>query len=305
MQAIRRILLLAVFFGLFTLPAQAADVYTDNVVILLDGSGSMEQRMAGGVSRMAAAKMALHSVLSGLPPSTQVGLLVFSARGVKDDWIYPLGPRDDTRLKAAIDSPQPGGGTPLGAYLKIAADRLLEERERQLGYGSYRLLVVTDGEAHDGDLVDAHVQEIIARGITVDAIGVDMKTSHTLATRVHSYRRADDPESLVRAVSEVFAEVGSGGGDDAAVDFALLEGFPAELAAAAVTALARTGNHPIGTRPGQQPAARTAGPAAPGSAPAAPSQGRKQGFNWGTALVIFLVLVYVLPGKKGKKPKSS
>ncbi len=37
-----------------------------------------------------------------------------------------------------------------------------------------------------------------------------MKTDLSLATQVHSYRRADNPEKLVEAVKNVFAEVGSG-----------------------------------------------------------------------------------------------
>ena len=36
-------------------------------------------------------------------------------------------------------------------------------------------------------------------------IGVNMKSDHTLATKVHSYRRADDPSSLTKAFSDVFS----------------------------------------------------------------------------------------------------
>lgn len=300
-----RTILLALLAFALLLPATvlASDVYTDNVVILLDGSGSMEQKMAGGVSRMNAAKQALHAVLANLPPSTHVGLLVFSAKGVQDDWVYPLGPRDDAKLNAAIDAPQPGGGTPLGAYLKIAVDRLLAERGQQMGYGTYRLLVVTDGEAHDPQLVDQHVAEIVARGITVDAIGVDMKQDHTLATKVHSYRRADDPESLTKAVSEVFAEVGGTASDDAAVDFSLLEGFPGEVAGAAVSTLVRTGNQPIGVQPGQTATASTTGSVPGTPAGSGSSSGKKEGFNWITALIIFIIIFSILPGKKEKKRK--
>jgi len=92
-------------------------------------------------------------------------LLVFSAKGVETDWLYPLGPRDDAKLMQAIDRPQPGGGTPLGAYLKKGTDRLLEERAKQFGYGTFRLLVVTDGEAGDKELVERYTPEVIARGI--------------------------------------------------------------------------------------------------------------------------------------------
>ncbi len=42
------------------------------VVVLLDDSGSMNQVMANGTRRIEAAKQALASVLSQLPPETQL-----------------------------------------------------------------------------------------------------------------------------------------------------------------------------------------------------------------------------------------
>ena len=40
----------------------------------------------------------------------------------------PLGPRNDAALMRRLDRVQPGGGTPLGSYIKKGADRLLAER---------------------------------------------------------------------------------------------------------------------------------------------------------------------------------
>ena len=77
--------------------------------------------------------------------------------------------------------------------MKQGADALLDARKKQFGYGTYRLLVVTDGETDDAGLVDGYTPDIISRGITIDAIGVEMQSQHTLATMVHSYRSADDP----------------------------------------------------------------------------------------------------------------
>jgi uncharacterized protein YegL len=234
----------------FSQPAQAQE-YHDNVVIVLDASGSMRERMPDSpLTRMDAAKAALKDVLAKVPLSTQVGLLQFSAADVTQDWIYPLGPRNEQALLQAIDRPNPGRGTPLGAFLKKAADRLLEERALQFGYGTYRLLVVTDGEASDRHLVDKYIPDIISRGIIVDVIGVDMRTDHALARQAHSYRRANDPESLRTAVSEVFAEVSVSGSDAVEEDaFDIIAGLPVETAAAALQALAVADNHPIGSRP--------------------------------------------------------
>lgn len=253
----------ALMLGILLASSSFAQEATDNVVIVLDSSGSMAGPLPGSnLKKMTGAKAALKQVLKSVPQDTHIGLLVFSANGAATDWLYPLGPRDDARLMEAIDRPEPGDGTPLGKYLKKGADRLLQERAKQFGYGSFRLLVVTDGEAEDPHTVERYTPEIIARGITVDVIGVAMNQRHTLATRVHSYRSANDPASLKRAVAEVFAEVGGSGNDVAGVEaFAELKPIPGEVAQAMIQALSSSGNQPIGERP--QAAANTTSVAAP------------------------------------------
>ena len=229
-------------------PSVTIDEYRDNVVIVLDASGSMKQRMRGsGVQKMKAAKAALKSVLRNVPPTTHIGLLVFSAKNLRNDWVYPLGPREEERLLEAIDRPIPEGATPLGKYIKMGADRLLEARAQQYGYGTYRLLIVTDGEAQDPKSVAIYTPEVLARGILVDVIGVDMKIDHTLASMAHSYRRANDPDSLERAIREVFAELSSAAGDFSMEEaFDLIDSLPVECAEAALQALSTSGNWPIG-----------------------------------------------------------
>lgn len=222
----------------------------DHVVIVLDASGSMRDTMSGSeTSKMAAAKKALKGVVQTIPTSTRVGLLVFSASNTQDDWVYPLGEIKEKQLIEAIDFPRPSGSTPLGTYIKIGADRLLKEREARFNYGTYRLLVVTDGEATDGSLTDMYTPLTIARGIKIDVIGVDMSKNHTLATKVHTYRKANDPASLQKALKEVLGEVSSTNhtntttGEDV---FAMIEPLPIEVASAAITALSIMENHPIG-----------------------------------------------------------
>jgi hypothetical protein len=287
-------------------PASAQEVYRDNVVIVLDASGSMAKPMrATGTPKMDAAKTALKEVLRQVPETTHIGVLVFSARNIQDDWIYPLGPRDDAALLAAIDAPMPRHGTPLGQYMKTGADRLLQERAKQYGYGTYRLLVVTDGEASDTQLVNKYTPEIMARGITVDVIGVDMRGKHTLATQVHSYRSADDPDSLKQAVQDVFAEISSDSNADADEDaFDLIASIPFEVAEGMLVALATSGNNPIGESPKaqrreskpaqqrqtQQRAAQTGSP---------PQQEDSGGFKmWQIAIVAIVVLMAIRGGSR-------
>jgi hypothetical protein len=70
-----------------------------------------------------------------------------------------------------------------------------------------------------------------------------MKSDHSLATRVHSYRRADDPQALTRAIADVFAESTATDTASGESDFEFLAGFPDEVAAAVLAALTKTRNN--------------------------------------------------------------
>ncbi len=230
----RFILLLSLFiFGLQICSADD-DIHKDNIIVILDASGSMQDKFSGDrtKSKMEAAKAALQEVLSKIPDDTHIGLLVFSGANIRNEWVYPLGPKDTQKLTAAIHLPQPGGNTPLGKYIRIGANRLLEQREKQYNYGNYRLLVVTDGEASDADKVKHYTPEILNRQIRVDVIGVDMKTDHMLANVVDSYRKADNPGELVAAVSQILAETDDTGTDLGGEDaFEYIAPLSSEIAA--------------------------------------------------------------------------
>lgn len=208
--------------------SEASSYGRDNVVICLDASGSMKESMPGSaLTKMQAARQAIATVLAGVPMETQVGLLVFSGEGKESgDWVFDLGKRDDRTLIQRLNQITPRGGTPLGAYMVKGTESLLAQRAQQNGYGTYRLLVVTDGEASDKEVLAAAMPDIRTRGLMLDVIGVNMSGAHSLANDVSSYRSADDHVALQEAIRQVFAEVGAQGTDSVEDDFELLEAFP-------------------------------------------------------------------------------
>lgn len=231
---------------------------TDTVVVVFDASGSMDENIpvkdGKELEKMKVAKLALAKSLLGIPKGTNVGVLVFSASNLdtNQEWVYPIGPVDKTKLAAAIQLPLPGGGTPLGEYIKKGADALLAEREKNRGYGNYTLVVVTDGIASDGGLVETYVPLVMARGIKLNVIGLAIRADDFLAERSTSYQSADDVDSLATAVSKAVAEIPSD--KDGRVDaswFAEIEPIPTELARASLAALNSTitQNQPIGEQP--------------------------------------------------------
>ncbi|PHR95257.1 MAG: hypothetical protein COA78_30540 [Blastopirellula sp.] len=235
-------MLLIPFLMLFSQVALAQeDSY--NVVVVLDDSGSM-----GDGTKLADAKAGLITVLKQVPANSNVGICLLN-----HGWLTEIGPVNQAEIEIKINAIQARGGTPLAKNMKKGADALLEYR-KQHHYGIYRLLIVTDGEANSGDAdnVEPYLKDILSRGITVDAIGVAMKSDHSIARLLgDNYRRANDQASLEKAISASFAETSSedSTNPDGETDFELLANIPIEIATECLIALAATGNHPIGTAP--------------------------------------------------------
>ncbi len=266
----------------------------DNVVICLDASGSMKESMPGSsLTKMEAARQAIATVLAGVPEATQVGLLVFSGQGKQSgDWVFQLGKRDDRTLIRRLNRIMPKGGTPLGEYMVKGTEALLEQRAKQNGYGTYRLLVVTDGEASDKEVLAAAMPDIRTRGLMLDVIGVKMSGAHSLANDVSSYRSADDQTALQEAIRQVFAEVGAQGTDDVEDNFELLEAFPKGAVKGVIDSLSHHNDGPIAMA--SIIAAAGSGPAP--QTPRRPSPAPSSGGGGGTGLspLVFIAVAMLL-----------
>jgi Mg-chelatase subunit ChlD len=117
-----------------------------NYYIVFDGSGSMgDSGCSGNVSKSEAAKNALKKFFSLLPDDVHTGLLTFDRDGIRE--VLPIGVHSSEDLTEKVRAVQPGGGTPLSTAIYRAVKSLESQGQKQLGYGEYTLVVVTDGEA--------------------------------------------------------------------------------------------------------------------------------------------------------------
>lgn len=263
-----------------------------NVVVILDNSGSMQGMMNRSETKIDAAKSALMQVLDKSPPTSQVGVLLLNP-GPQGDWLIPLGPIDQTKLERSVASLNADGNTPLGAKMKVAADALLQLREANR-YGTYKMLIVSDGEASDPDLVQQYLPSIQARGILVDVIGVSMAQQHSLATQTSTYRNANDPNSLAQAIGDVVLGESSASPDDAAgqTDFELLAALPDQVAMASLAALTAAANDPIEKSRGLTPDYNSTSSHS-SSAPGNSGNGSSQPAKEKSPFSMFQILVFI------------
>lgn len=184
-------------------PAQAepgAEVsLTRNFYIVFDGSGSM------GGGRLRRAKDATKQFLKSLPADVNIGLYVFDWNGSKER--IALGPNNHANAEAVIDGISASGGTPLGASIREGTKSLVTQYKKQLGYGDYRLIVITDGAPDDmDDMVDA-VKEATKFGMPICTIGIDIGQGHALRTYSLSYKDTQNVAELADALKEAVGEL--------------------------------------------------------------------------------------------------
>jgi Ca-activated chloride channel family protein len=187
----------------------AGELTRSNYYIVFDASGSMnESRCSGDRSKLDVAKQALLRFASRLPASANLGLHVFDSQGIRQ--LLPLGPLDRATLEAHVDAVRAGGGTPLAESALEAYGVLTAQGRKQLGYGEYHLVIVTDGEA-TGEDPGAVVNRIVGESpVLVNTIGFCLSDNHSLnqAGRV-IYKAADNPAALEQTLADVLAEAPS------------------------------------------------------------------------------------------------
>lgn len=174
--------------------------------IVVDGSGSMGERLSGEV-KITAAKAALTNFIGFVPAEDNVGLFVFDGRGARE--VVPLGhgPENRAALIAAINAIKADGGTPLGASINQGIETLKAQAARQYGYGELFLTIVTDGAASDEGVMNRAVQRARQEGIPIQTIGFGIGDRHALRQHSVRYLTASDQAGLQRALQETLGEI--------------------------------------------------------------------------------------------------
>ena len=192
----------------------AADLLADNWEFVIDASGSMGSSACGtgGHPRMETAKSGVIKFSQSLPEKVNRGLVVFSERsrpGIQE-WLK-LGSGNGAEFARLISTIQPQGGTPLRSAIQLAAKLLTAQAQSQRGYGTYHLVVVTDGEADEGEDPGPYTKNLVTTtAIVVHVIGFCVDGKHSLDLKGYTqYASASNPATLEQGLKAILAESSS------------------------------------------------------------------------------------------------
>ncbi len=179
---------------------------TRNFILIFDGSGSMGDRLNRGDTepKLIGAKKAAQEFILKVPNNVNLGLLVFDKRGTR--MVVPLGKDNRTELISAVKSISAGGGTPLAASIKEATRALVVQYKQQLGYGEYRIVAITDGEANG---IPKAAKFALRRKVLIHSIGLGIEGDHPLREVSLSYEEALNFADLGKALEATLAEADS------------------------------------------------------------------------------------------------
>lgn len=181
---------------------------TRNMYFIFDGSGSMSappDKFCKGDKRFKrkidGAKWAVKEFLKKVPKDINIGLYVFDSMGTYE--AVPLGPNNFAKFIKAVNNIKPGGQTPLAESIRTGTDKLIKQYKKQLGYGEFRIVAVTDGIAVG---IPGAAIYAAQRGIPIYAIGLCIGQDHPLRNWAVSYRAADNFSDLAKGLEETLAE---------------------------------------------------------------------------------------------------
>ena len=204
--------LLLVGSGVLTAAPASADE-APKVLLLLDVSGSMGDKISSGGTKFAAAKRALKSVAASLPAGTQVGLRVYGSQ-VSDPkspaactdtkLVLPIGPLDRATMDEAVDSFSPNGETPIAYSMGKAVDDLGDSGKRVL-------ILISDGKENCAGDPCPVARKLADRGVDLQFNAIGLAVDQAARTQLQciasagggAYYDANDTNSLDRSLRKL------------------------------------------------------------------------------------------------------
>jgi Ca-activated chloride channel homolog len=153
----------------------------ETVLLILDASYSMSEKLAEGESKMAIAKRVLLDTLKAIPPNVWLGLRVYGLSSnpftacSASQLVVPFGQNNRAFVANAIVGLRPTGETPISFSLQQAIQQDLAPRP-----GKKTIVLVTDGmETCDADPCRVAVQLVRA--------GSDVRINTVALGLAHDY----------------------------------------------------------------------------------------------------------------------
>ena len=171
-----------------------------DLVLVIDSSLSMGERLGADGSKFEAAQAAIDTLLQGLDMSRHRVALVATDAAARQ--LLPLG-RDADAIRRSLAQLQLGSGTALDKGLNLATDLLLGEERRAMTRGV--ILLLSDGRAHEAAPTDAVAAAYRARRLKLEVytVGlgqeVDAPTLAAIADSPERYQAAPDRDAALRA----------------------------------------------------------------------------------------------------------
>ncbi|MEJ2156050.1 MAG: VWA domain-containing protein [Desulfobacteraceae bacterium] len=187
-------------------PSLADSLTARNFLLIFDGSGSMQKNdCAGNSSKINIAKEAVVAWSKSVPADANLGLYAFHSNEVT---ALPLSSGNRVAFMDNVMHIAAGGRTPLSQAMLQSYKALTAQGRRQLGYGEYTIVVVTDGIADSPDQLRKVVSMILEQSpINIYSIGFCIGSQHSLNQPGRTlYKSANNPDELNKGLQEVLAE---------------------------------------------------------------------------------------------------
>lgn len=165
-----------------------------DVVAVLDTSGSMQSKVAGGdrpqLSRLELAQQALGALLPRLRREDRFGLATFTTEGRVLQSLAQVVDIDQAELLHKISTLKASGGTTVAAGMSVAM-KICEGSAMPPGLRHRRVLFLTDMEDATGSTLDSMIEEQASYGLYTSFVGIGLGFNATLAERVTKHRGAN------------------------------------------------------------------------------------------------------------------